>query len=204
MPDDPPWELEYDALRQHLFARHRQPVPDEFAQLRGTEADAADSGQSGFAPAPRVTEADDAGDAKSLRRALDKRLFLLIRTPGVWKLLSPEDCGMLCWRQMWVEEGMCRQGCPSHHIANAASKAVNAASRCGWGKHMALPTGAAQGGGDDTADCGARSGRGIDRGPRQVPDSSMRFACLHAKVQEKVHWQMTRHVHWCPEPPMTT
>ena len=83
MPDDPPWELEYDALRQHLFVGHRRPVPDDFAQLRGTEADVADSGQSGFLPAPRVTEADEAGDVKSLRRTLDKRLFLLIKTSGV-------------------------------------------------------------------------------------------------------------------------
>ena len=33
----------------------------------------------GFEPAPRITEADHKKDTKSLHRALDKRLFLLVK-----------------------------------------------------------------------------------------------------------------------------
>jgi hypothetical protein len=87
MPEDPPFEAEYDDLRRRLFAKYRQPVPDEFSQVRGGGAAAAAEGaeggaQAGYSAASRTTEADEAQDATSLRRALDKRLFLLIRAAG--------------------------------------------------------------------------------------------------------------------------
>ncbi len=37
----------------------------------------------GWAPGPRITEADGAGDVKSLRRRLEDRLVLLVKGQGV-------------------------------------------------------------------------------------------------------------------------
>ena len=50
--------------------------------MLGDEAvdESAEQGNpGGFQPAPRITEADHKKDTKSLHRALDKRLFLLVK-----------------------------------------------------------------------------------------------------------------------------
>ena len=52
-------------------------------QVLGDEVEAAgEDGRGAFQPAPRVTEADHKKDTKSLHRALDKRLFLLLKAEG--------------------------------------------------------------------------------------------------------------------------
>ena len=57
-------------------------IVDKCPQVLGDEAvdETAEQGSSGgFQPAPRITEADHKKDTKSLHRALDKRLFLLVK-----------------------------------------------------------------------------------------------------------------------------
>ncbi len=52
-------------------------------QVLGDEVEATgEDGRGAFQPAPRVTEADHKKDTKSLHRALDKRLFLLVKAGG--------------------------------------------------------------------------------------------------------------------------
>jgi len=51
-------------------------------QVLGDEVEITEQGASVFQPAPRITEADHRKDTKSLQRALDKRLFLLVKAQG--------------------------------------------------------------------------------------------------------------------------
>ena len=51
-------------------------------QVLGDEVEITEQGASVFQPAPRITEADHKKDTKSLQRALDKRLFLLVKARG--------------------------------------------------------------------------------------------------------------------------
>lgn len=83
VPDDLQFEVDYHDLKERLFSKYRQPVPEEFASVRGGGVEeGAEGAQAGFTPAPTTTEADEANDRTSLRRALDKRLFLLIKARG--------------------------------------------------------------------------------------------------------------------------
>lgn len=83
IPDDLRFEVDYHQLKERLFNKYRQPVPEEFASVRGGSAEeGTEGGQAGFVPAAVTTEADEANDTTSLRRALDKRLFLLIKARG--------------------------------------------------------------------------------------------------------------------------
>ncbi len=61
-----------------------QVLGDEVAEAPGEQSTAG-----AFQPAPRVTEADHQKDTKSLQRALDKRLFLLVKQQGVYTLTRP-------------------------------------------------------------------------------------------------------------------
>ncbi|KAL3649577.1 hypothetical protein CASFOL_005980 [Castilleja foliolosa] len=56
--------------------QYRREYPEAF--LKKAEARGKGDYQIDFTPAPRITEADKSGDKKSLHRALDRRLFLLI------------------------------------------------------------------------------------------------------------------------------
>ena len=52
-------------------------------QVLGDEVEATgEEGRGAFQPAPRITDADRKNDTKSLLRALDKRLFLLVKAEG--------------------------------------------------------------------------------------------------------------------------
>ena len=83
VPDDLQFEVDYHDLKERLFHKYRQPVPEEFASVRGgSTEEGTEGGPAGFTPAPTITEADEANDTTSLRRALDKRLFLLIKARG--------------------------------------------------------------------------------------------------------------------------
>ena len=71
-------------------------------QVLGDEVEATgEEGRGAFQPAPRVTEADRKKDTKSLQRALDKRLFLLVKAEGGHMLCgpglpSPGTCASYC------------------------------------------------------------------------------------------------------------
>ena len=61
-----------------------QILGDEVAEAPGEQQTAG-----AFQPAPRVTEADHRKDTKSLQRALDKRLFLLVKRQGIYTFKQP-------------------------------------------------------------------------------------------------------------------
>ncbi|KAM7472245.1 hypothetical protein LguiA_010428 [Lonicera macranthoides] len=56
--------------------QYRRAYPDEF--LKKSDTRGKGEYQIDYVPAPRVTEADKANDKRSLHRALDKRLYLLV------------------------------------------------------------------------------------------------------------------------------
>ncbi|XP_047310497.1 54S ribosomal protein L17, mitochondrial [Impatiens glandulifera] len=56
--------------------QYRKPYPDEF--LNKSEARGKGNYQVEYVPAPRITEADKNNDKRSLKRALDRRLYLLV------------------------------------------------------------------------------------------------------------------------------
>lgn len=59
--------------------QYRKPYPDEF--LNKSETRGKGNYQVEYEPAPRITEADKNNDKRSLKRALDRRLYLLILGP---------------------------------------------------------------------------------------------------------------------------
>ena len=79
-PDDPDWETEYRDWQEQLHRRYRKELPREFAESENAQAE--DSVEGRWQPAPRVTEADATNDTKSLQRKLDRRLFLLLKGKG--------------------------------------------------------------------------------------------------------------------------
>ncbi|OMO58201.1 Ribosomal protein L46 [Corchorus capsularis] len=56
--------------------QYRRRYPDEFLNMSKTRG--KDDYQMDYVPAPRITEADKTNDRKSLQRALDRRLYLLL------------------------------------------------------------------------------------------------------------------------------
>ncbi len=53
------------------------------ADYRGCwQSESAEEAAMGWAPGPRVTDADRAGDVRSLRRRLEDRLVLLVKGQG--------------------------------------------------------------------------------------------------------------------------
>jgi len=79
-PDDPPFEKEYYEWQEKLLRKYRKELPKEFEESEAKKAENAST--SGWQPAPRVTEADQQNDTKSLQRKLDRRLFLLLKREG--------------------------------------------------------------------------------------------------------------------------
>ena len=76
VPEDPEWEVEHEAFVARFHERRLKPVTPDFDSSEQSGLQAA------WQPAPRRTEADDRGDTRSLRRALDTRLFLLLLARG--------------------------------------------------------------------------------------------------------------------------
>lgn len=93
MPEDPLYEIEYHELKERLFSKYRRELPSEFTKVTGGESGdtpEGDAGDTSFSFASRITEADEQNDVKSLRRALHKRLFFLVRSKGT-------PCNRPCW-----------------------------------------------------------------------------------------------------------
>jgi len=57
--------------------QYRREYPQEFLDASSSRGD--DEGEAEYEPAPTVTEADETNDRRSLQRALNRRLYLLIR-----------------------------------------------------------------------------------------------------------------------------
>lgn len=100
VPPEPLFEIQYHELKERLFSKYRVELPSEFTKVMGGESSEVPEGEtaeSRFTPAPRTTEADEKNDIKSLQRALDKRLFFLIRSKGA--LHATLTTTLLCSRQ---------------------------------------------------------------------------------------------------------
>ncbi|KAG9134094.1 hypothetical protein Leryth_004774 [Lithospermum erythrorhizon] len=68
---------------QEFSSRWRQQFQREYPEtfLKKSEARGTGDYQIDYAPAPRITEADKTNDKRSLHRALDRRLYLLLHGP---------------------------------------------------------------------------------------------------------------------------
>jgi len=106
--DDPlPWEKDYYDLRDMLDT-YGKDFPEELGIIDpghdnpSEEELLAELAESGFVPAPRITEADKTGDRKTMERALSESLYLMISLAkprpgpmGRWGfpqgLLKPEE-----------------------------------------------------------------------------------------------------------------
>mmetsp|Transcript_38496 Transcript_38496/g.85718 ORF Transcript_38496/g.85718 Transcript_38496/m.85718 type:complete len:274 (-) Transcript_38496:31-852(-) len=89
MPTPPDQDLADEAwLRQrNIAARVYKEYPQKVKQSAGTGGDSATSAPKPddkdlrpFSPAPLRTPADESGDIRTMRRALDRHLYLLVRT----------------------------------------------------------------------------------------------------------------------------
>lgn len=100
MPDPPAWETEYKQwimqlklerghlrqLPEVLTERKSQASQATVAMMEGADGRAAAVGGKAFRPVPRVTAADNRGDRKTMKRQLDKRVFLVCRNQqGTWE-----------------------------------------------------------------------------------------------------------------------
>ena len=95
MPEEPEWELQHREWQFKLRNRQSKELPKEFTES-GTAYEREGQGVTDqWTPAPRETEADAAGDTTSLRRRLDRRLFLLVRAKGKLLLQHVFLLGML-------------------------------------------------------------------------------------------------------------
>jgi hypothetical protein len=84
IPEDPPFELEYHTLREHLHNKYRRELPEEFTKVGGGDyTEGANDREPAFTPASCTTEADKKNDVRSLQRALDRRLFFLVKSRGI-------------------------------------------------------------------------------------------------------------------------
>ncbi len=89
MPEVPDWEAEHLAWQLELQNKYNKELPEEFTKGKTTyEAEDGEGGTQQWQPASRETEADVAMDTKSLRRRLDRRLFLLVKSKGKYFVLT--------------------------------------------------------------------------------------------------------------------
>ena len=103
MPEVPEWEPEYLEWKAELQNRGNKELPEEFTKGKTTyEAEDGEGAAQQWQPAPRETEVDVAMDTKSLRRRLDQRLFLLVKTKGltqtsVFQEMLHRFVAVTCW-----------------------------------------------------------------------------------------------------------
>lgn len=77
LPELQPWAAKYKAFSFERQQQYRKQLPADFLAASASARD-EDEGEAEFEPAPRVTPADEANDVRSLQRALDRRLYLLV------------------------------------------------------------------------------------------------------------------------------
>lgn len=102
MPEVPEWETEYLGWKAELQNKGNKELPEEFTKGKTTyESEDGEGAAQQWQPAPRETEADVAMDTKSLRRRLDQRLFLLVKTKGdsSWQFPQAESSAGETMRQ---------------------------------------------------------------------------------------------------------
>lgn len=85
VPEEDPFELEYQTGRFLDAQSKARPAPAEWFlsekdRLAGrTEPSMEDARAEMYEPAPRITDADRANDVRSLNRALDQRLYFVVK-----------------------------------------------------------------------------------------------------------------------------
>ena len=83
MPVAPTLETYYLAWQSEMHQKDAKQLPEEFTKEKMVfEQEGAEGGLNRWQPAPRETEADAANDIQSVRRKLDQRLFLLVKSKG--------------------------------------------------------------------------------------------------------------------------
>merc|ERR1711865_1145074 len=80
-------EIEFDAVQREIEEIRCQRYPPEIfaaaiAEDRRAESTEDDGEIAAFEPAPRITEDDISGNQRSLNRALDTRLYLVVKQRG--------------------------------------------------------------------------------------------------------------------------
>jgi large subunit ribosomal protein L46 len=80
-PPPPAWAAAAADAAADRATATRRALPD-LAPAEAGAVDAAAATAAGWAPAPRRTAADEAGDRGSLARALEERVFMVVRTGG--------------------------------------------------------------------------------------------------------------------------
>lgn len=86
LPDPEPFELRFWALQDQIAQLKAVPIPEELLEnVRKDKEKQADSSVTPFEAAPRRTAADEANDIRSLDRALDRTLYLMLQEDGQWK-----------------------------------------------------------------------------------------------------------------------
>jgi large subunit ribosomal protein L46 len=86
----PEWERAYEKMHEEVFNKTAKVYPKGFlsdaAQRASNEPDVRN-----WQPLPRITAADKSDDRKSLMRKLDRRLYLIVKTPkNVWQFPQVE------------------------------------------------------------------------------------------------------------------
>lgn len=82
MPELAAWEKDYQEWSEEKQLSKRKELPKELVDTRYNEENA---GISDWEPAPRITPDDTAMNMKSLNRALDKKLYLIVKSKdGQW------------------------------------------------------------------------------------------------------------------------
>merc|ERR1712166_204222 len=85
LPDPHPIETRFWDLQQQVREIRAVKLPDAvFAASTREQARAAEEGATKFEPAPRRTKADEQNDMRSLDRALDRTLYLLVQDGDSW------------------------------------------------------------------------------------------------------------------------
>ena len=98
MPEVPEWEADYLGWKMELENKGNKELPEDFTTGKTTyESEDGEGATQQWQPASRETEADVAMDTKSLRRRLDQRLFLLVKSQGKFMdLVFPESASHAC------------------------------------------------------------------------------------------------------------
>eukprot|EP00656_Telonema_subtile_P003268 TRINITY_DN11492_c0_g1_i1.p1 TRINITY_DN11492_c0_g1~~TRINITY_DN11492_c0_g1_i1.p1 ORF type:complete len:252 (-),score=76.37 TRINITY_DN11492_c0_g1_i1:72-827(-) len=88
LPEPEDFEHRFWAVQQHIKQIRAAPFPDELLAnaLREQEriAEERRTSDDSFVPAPRRTAADESNDQRSVERALDRTLYLMVNKDSAW------------------------------------------------------------------------------------------------------------------------
>lgn len=91
-PED--WEIEYQTWAEGIRSRRLQEVPKSWQREKKSIADEEDGDEktTQWKPEPRITQADQTGDTKSLMRLLDRYLYFVVKSrSGIWSFPTTQN-----------------------------------------------------------------------------------------------------------------